>query len=300
MKRGVRSVPLAREASYLTCYFKRTLSESGPDLVALVRELVQICPGLSLFHAGSMPPQGRFKRLKRDGVDSVLDHLVRVDSSDDAQVSLHLKTEPNDTFVGDYHIVLWAKNWVFNREYKVWKPNLVQLYFPSDRLDIADTAIAWLEKAARLLDVCYAFVNPVVMFDEYHLAESNTPALELLERNAVLDLFDDMNHDREFADHVKGPMWFNLVSEGHVDRLGPEALRQAERLFLVRSLGEGRWTLKLSEAFGGTAEAERLDDYRALGRLLEPIRLREYRPVAFRFSAAAMGFDGTHWVSRFA
>lgn len=291
-------------AAYLCVYFLRPIGEVYESAGRLLERLLALCPPLGLCHFGDKPAPGRFVPAPSQSMVRLREALRgTANLNPDAEIHCNFKDGGARTFVGTYHLLLWATNLVYFPQQRVFHPNFIQFYFPLERAVaenwFRDELAAWMSDAMFDLGGCYGYLNPVVMYDMYNVGRDNAEALALLAANPVLDLFDDFNSMKLFVDHVKGPMWLTTVGERHLSKLGAAKLSGDSEHFEARMTGDGLVTITLRVPLGSEPTPSRLAAYRDLGGYLAPISLEDHDPVMFQFPYRFRRKGAKEWVRRF-
>lgn len=293
---------MIRVSGYASLYFLEPVRNRQTEIERVIRLLADFFPeSPSLMHVGRRPSVGRFKRWGGLSLDKILASLREADTNDpEWQVHVSMKTAPNGTFVSDWHAVLWGANEVYIPSQRMWLPNFIQLYFPvdlgGDRAFVRALSSLFRE-AFVTLNGCYAYVNPVVMYNMYDVAEDNQAALELLRLNPVLDIFDDFNSIKDYVEGVKTPMWLQILSKRHLKRLSKiEALMPR---FAVSPLGSGAVEVRMEEALSADPSPRRLDAYKELATWLSPVHQMDFDPVCLEFPYRFPRKYSKRWIRRF-
>ena len=218
----------------------------------------------------------------------------------EAQVDIWLKSGKNLTFLADHAFRMYAANRTVVQ--RIPLPNYVRVYLPppeslsSERLR---SVMSWFLRAVNELNVCYAYLNPALMYDELNVGRENASALAALADNPVLDLFEDYNHHRFFLTHVKGPMWLNVLGPQHIAAHPYLSSPTANPFFSSTLQTGGRLLLQLTPRLGLEPTPERLRAYRALADWLRPLYLDSFNPVMFEFPYRWPVNQAQVWLRRF-
>lgn len=290
-------------SGYLTVYFTQRGGEIVNCLSSLIENLIQLCPPMNYWHLGKKPSSGRLRRFPPNGLNLFQREMENfVDMDPQREIHLNLQNINNGSFVSDYHLIVWCSNLTYFPEYRIYHPNFLQLYFPCDRAineDLfLDSVIKWLEDSMIMLDGCYGYINPVVMYDMYHVAKENLQVLEILKYNLILDLFDDFNSIRQFTDHIKSPMWYNILSKNHLTKMR-HFEPNINSTFAINYIKNEKIGIRMKLPFGVEPTFERLEIYSVLGLMLSNIALPDFDPVLFKFPYRYPEKASKSWVRRF-
>ncbi len=290
-------------SGYLTIYFTQRGYEVRNCLGSLIENLIQLCPPMNYWHLGKKPSSGRLRRFPPNGLDLFQREIENfVDMDPQREIHLNLKNINSGSFVSDYHLIVWCSNLTYFPEYRIHHPNFVQLYFPCDRAtdeDVyLDSIIKWLDDSMIKLNGCYGYINPVLMYDMYHVAKENLQAVEILKLNPILDLFDDFNSIRQFTDHIKSPMWYNVLSKNHLKKINRFEADMTSP-FSIKFIEKEKVSIRMKLPFSVEPTFERLEAYSALGLMLSNIALSDFDPILFKFPYRYPKKASKSWLRRF-
>lgn len=288
---------MARISGYLAIYFVAPLSEITEVSSHLLEQLVSMSPPFRRGFVTTNAPTGKLRRFKDSTtlMTMVSEKLERARQRGE-DVMLGATTSESGSYVGDYLIDAWIRGITFVREYRTHLPGLIHYYFPDEAA--GEALFLRLEDLVRehapALKLCYGYINPVVMYDDFRIEEENGPVLKMLEENPILDFFADENCLRHYVDKVKGPMWQSFVTRRH---LNDGLRRRLEKTCILKHLGDELFSVRLETPYGKDPTFDRIRAYRSLAAELRSIQIADFVPVTFRFPEGFGG--GERWLQRF-